>query len=332
MAKRDYYEVLGVKRGVDDASLKKAYREKAKQYHPDRNKDDNTAEAKFKEVQEAYEVLRDPKKRQMYDQFGHEGFGQGTHAGEWRSAPGGQRVYTWPGGGTGAGGFGDLEELLRGFGMGGGVHGGGGFSDFFQQGAGPRRRQTRTAPAPDLDLKTDINITFEQAIHGTEIELQLTDGSGSKQSLSVKVPAGVNEEQTIRLRGQGSHGPGNQRGDVLIRVHVSPHRYFTRTGDDIELDLPISVTEAMLGAKVDLPTLDGMTTVTIPPGTAGGSKLRLKDKGLMNQKTKQRGHQYLLINIVPPKKLSESQQSLVQQLAETLQDNPRKSTGWQESA
>ncbi len=319
MAKRDYYVVLGVSKNASDAELKRAYREKAKKYHPDRNAGDKAAEEKFKEVQEAYEVLKDKDKRALYDRFGQSGFGPGTHAGEWRTAPGGQRVYTWSSGeGTGSD-FGGFEDLFKGF-------GGGGFGDPFR--SGPRRR-TATAEAPvDLDIRTDAHVTFEQAIHGTSIEMKLTDGTGQQQALSVKIAPGVREGQTIRLKGKGSVGPDGRCGDLLIKVRIGPHKYFRRDDYDIYLDVPVTVAEATLGAKVDVPTLDGETTVTIPPGTSSGAKLRLKEKGLLNQKAGRRGHQYLVIQIVTPKELSDDQKQLFEKIRDSSGHNPRADLDW----
>ena len=324
MAKRDYYEVLGVSKGVSDAELKRAYRQKAKKYHPDRNAGDKTAEARFKEVQEAYDVLKDKQKRAAYDRFGHAGFGPGTHAGEWRTAPGGQRVYT-RGGAEGAGvDFGDLEDLFRGFG--GGGLGGGGFEDLFRGGRG--RATTAAERPPDLDIKTEAQITFEQAIHGTTIELQLTDGTGRKQALSVKIVPGVRDGQTIRLKDKGSSDGRGRLGDVLITVRIVAHKYYRRENSDIYLDVPVTVTEATLGAKIDVPTLDGRTIVTVPPGTPSGAKLRLQGKGVLNPKTGQRGHQYLIVQIVPPKDLTDVHKELFEKIRTASTQDPRAEQGW----
>ncbi len=314
MAERDYYEVLGVAKSASDAELKRAYRAKAKKYHPDHNPDNPAAEQKFKEVQEAYEVLKDKEARSKYDRFGHSGFAPGTHAGEWRSAPGAQRVYTWSGSEAAGIDFGGMEDLLRGF--------GGGF------GGGSPRRAPAAQPPVDLDIRTDAHIAFDDAISGTTIEMQLTDGDGSRQTLSVKIPRGVRNGQTIRLRGKGSSTTDGRRGEVLITVRINPHKYFRRDDDDIFLDLPLNVAEAALGATVEVPTLDGPTAVTIPPGTAGGTKLRLKAKGVANQKTGRRGHQYLVIHIVPPKELSDEQRQWFEKIRDSLGDNPRSSLGW----
>ncbi len=314
MSKRDYYDILGVQRDAAEDQIKRAYREKAKLYHPDRNPDDKSAETKFLEVQEAYEVLKDSEKRKMYDRFGHAGFESGTHAGEWRTAPGGQRAYTWQGG---SGDYPDLEDLFRG-GEGGGF---GGIGDFFSRATRRKRPRGREA---DLDVRTDARLTFEQAIHGSEMSLTLSSPTGEKQTLTVKIPPGVRDGQTIRLKGKGSRGGDGRAGDVLLTCRVAAHRYYRREGDDIYLDVPISITEATLGAKIEVPTLLGPTVVTIPPGTAGGSKLRLKDKGVRSSKTGQAGHQYLTMRIIPPRVLNDEQRKLLKQLQSLSTDDPRK--------
>jgi DnaJ-class molecular chaperone len=320
MAKRDYYDVLGVSKKASAAELKRAYREKAKQYHPDRNAGNKDAEAKFKEV---YELLKDKDKRELYDRVGHAGFGPGTHAGEWRTAPGGQRVYTYGGGDGGGFGSGSIEDLLRNFA--GGV-GGTGFEEML--GGGRSRRASAPQPPVNLDIKTDARVTFEQAIHGTTIELQLTEDTGRKQSLSVKIVPGVADGQIIRLKGKGSSDDRGRKGDVLITVRVGPHKYFRREGFDILLDVPVTVAEATLGAKVDVPTLEGPMTVTVPPGTPSGAKLRLKNKGVLNPKTKKRGHQYLSVQIVPPKNLSDAQKKLFEKIHSATPQDPRADQGW----
>ncbi len=323
MDKRDYYETLGIARDASDDQIKRAHRQKAKQYHPDHHKGDKSAETKFKEVQEAYEVLKDPQKRKMYDQFGHTGFNPNTRAGEWRTAPGGQRVYTWSGGQGEPSGF-DVEDILRNFGFGGGADQN--FSETFS-GRG-RRRRASAEPPVDLDVTTEAAISFDQAVHGTTLQLSLADPAGEQQTLDVKIPAGVREGQTIRLAGKGSIGPNGQRGDVLIKVHVGEHAYFRRDDFDIYLDVPISISEAVLGTKIDVPTLDGHSTVTIPPGTAGGSKLRLMNQGAPNPKTKQRGHQYLVIQIIPPKNLTDGQKENFSKWSQSIPYHPRENCPW----
>lgn len=320
MGNRDLYEVLGVSKSATGAEIKRAYRDKAKKYHPDHNPNDKSAEEKFIEAQEAYEVLKDKDKRATYDRIGHAGLGAGTHAGEWRTAPGGQRVYTWSGSEGPAAGFGDIEDLLRGFGS--------GVSDFFGAGGGTQRRARAPQPPLNLDITTDVRVAFLDAIAGTSADLRLSSGDGHHQTISFKVPPGVKNGQTIRLKGKGSMGPRGERGDLLIHCKVAPHEYFRREEFDVYLDLPISVTEASLGAKIEVPTLDGKTTVTVPPGTPSGAKLRLKGKGVRDPKTDRIGHQFLLIRIVPPKEPDDGQKKLLEELQASLDEDPRSDLGW----
>ncbi|MBN1347164.1 MAG: J domain-containing protein [Phycisphaerae bacterium] len=339
MAKRDYYDILGVKRGADDAEIRKAYRKLAKRYHPDRNRDDKSAEAKFKEVQEAYDVLGDKERRRQYDRFGHAGVGAEGGAGPYRSGPGGGYTQTWSSGPGGPGGIefdlGDLEEALRGSGFGGGGIGGI-FERFARQRdvrAGPRHR-ARSTPQRGQDVEHEVTLSFEQAVHGTTLEVDLSRtnarGAGGKETIRVRVPAGVEHGQRIRVRGKGLADPGGGKpGDMYIVCRISPHAYFTRIGSDIYLDVPITITEACLGTKVKLPTIDGTTLVTIPPGTASGRKLRLKGKGVMNAKTGQRGDHYAVIRIVPPPEVTDRQRSLLAEFDGESGFNPRASLAWQ---
>lgn len=323
MANRDYYDILGVSRSASEAEIKRAYRRLAKKYHPDRNPDDRTAETRFKEVQEAYDILSDKEKRAAYDRFGR--VGVDSQAGE----PGG---YAWSGAGPGRTystefNIDDLRDLFE--------HGGGGgpFGDFFDRFAqGPRtarRRARRATPMRGQDLEHTVNMSFEQAVHGAtfEIDLRTTTDTGTKtQTLSVKIPAGVRDGQHIRLRGKGQPGvDGGPAGDLHVICRIRPHRYFRREEDDIYVDVPISIAEAALGAKVEVPSLEGRTTVTVPPGTASGTRLRLKDRGVYNATKKTRGHQYVVIKIVPPKKLEPHQEQVLREL---LAQNPRKNVQW----
>lgn len=317
MAKRDYYEVLGVSKDAGEAEIKRAYRRLAKQYHPDQNKGDKDAEAKFKEVQEAYDVLSDEKKRARYDQFGHAGFdpryGPGVGARTW-ATPGGQAVD-----------FGDLADLFD-FSFSTGPGGGSASSVFeqFFQGRGMRSHPRAAEAEPGRDVEHQVSLTFDQAIRGTTLELQLDTGGGRPQRISVRVPPGVRDGQRIRVRGKGY--PGTRRrpaGDLYVVCSVQSHPYFERHGDDIYLSVPITITEATLGAKVDLPTLDGIRTVTIPPGTASGAKLRLAGLGVPRPKGGKRGDHYAVIKIVPPTVLTDDQRQLFEKMAGTDVGSPR---------
>jgi DnaJ-class molecular chaperone len=192
-----------------------------------------------------------------------------------------------------------------------------------------RRRARRPSPTRGQDIEHRINMSFEQAVHGAtfEIDLRLATATGTTtQTLSVIIPAGVRDGQRIRLRGKGQPGlNGGPPGDLYVICQARPHRYFTRQEDDLYVEVPISIAEATLGAKVEVPSLEGRTTVTIPPGTASGTKLRLKDRGVHNTAKKTRGHQYVVIKIVPPGRLEAHQEQV---LREMLADNPRKDLHW----
>ena len=322
MAKRDYYEVLGVKRGASEAEIKGAYRKAARKYHPDVSKAADASE-RFKEATEAYEALSDGQKRQMYDRFGHTGPGP--------RAPGGTRAYTsgWPGGqgvpfdvgeifggGTRRGGRGftgmSLEEIMAALGGFGGAKG--------------RRAAAQGRPAPGgADLEHHLNLDFLQAIRGTTVTLRLQGPDGS-ETITVKVPPGVHEGSKVRVRGKGGQGPGG-RGDLYIVCHAGDHPYFRREGQDIHVTVPVSIVEAALGAKVDVPTIDGMTTVTIPPGTGGSRRLRLKGRGVPGPGA-ERGDQYVTIEIVPPPTLSPRGAELLREFQAQEKFNPRGKVPW----
>jgi curved DNA-binding protein len=304
MSTRDYYEILGLRRNATPDEIKQAYRTLAKRYHPDRNPDTPEATTRFKEVQEAYEVLNDSEKRSFYDRHGHASPQADSHVGEWRTAPGGQRAYTSGGPGMEF----DIEDLLRGM---------GGVGDLF----GNRGKQRPGAPQADLDVHTEARVSFEQALNGTTVEFKLSATRGQPETVHVKVPAGVEDGQVIRLRGKGSAGKRGQRGDVLIKCRVGSHAFFRREKADIHLDLPISPFEAMLGAQVEVPTLDGRTTVTVPPLTASGAKLRLRNKGILL--ANQRGHQILHVQIVPPHNLDPDELAELRGLQERIDHHPR---------
>jgi len=302
MSKRDYYEVLEISRSASSDEIKKAYRKLSRKYHPDMAPDDKTADQKFKEVQEAYDVLRDPEKRKQYDQFGH-AFQQ--------AGPGGGGYYQAGGGGGPV----DFEDLFGG----GGIDLGDLFGGAFR---GGKRAQPR--PQKGESKRVQIEIPFHLAAVGGQHEISLQKG-GSTERLTIKIPAGVGNGSVIRLSGQGGPGiHGGPAGDLLITVKVGNHPYFKRDGSNLMLEVPITLTEAALGAKVDVPTLtEGEVTVTIPPGTSSGTKLRLRGKGITDQKTKQPGDQICSIKIVSPKDLSDREKELYEQIQQLKHDNPR---------
>uniref|UniRef100_A0A7C4LN06 J domain-containing protein n=1 Tax=Schlesneria paludicola TaxID=360056 RepID=A0A7C4LN06_9PLAN len=300
MAAPDYYQVLGVSKTATADEIRKAYRKLARENHPDVKKDDPQAAERFKQIQEAYAVLGDPKKREQYDRFGTGPFAGGRPGG----GPGGY-TYTWTGG-PGQTPI-DLEELLN---------GGFGFEDLF----GGRRRSGRTGtrtPSPGEDEHAEIRVPFETAARGGSLDVHI-NRHGKTETLAVKIPAGVADGSVIRLSGQGARSPfGGPPGDLLLTVRVEPHRYFRREGNDLLVDVPITPSEAVLGAKVDVPTLgEGHVMVTVPPGTSTGVKLRLRGKGVVDAQTKQTGDLYAVVKVVVPKHPSPAVMQLYRQLAE----------------
>ncbi|MEK6644906.1 MAG: J domain-containing protein [Planctomycetota bacterium] len=312
MDKRDYYDVLGLTRGASEADIKKAYRRLAKQFHPDQNKGKKDAEERFKEVQEAYSVLTDKDKRARYDQFGHAGVDP-------RFTPSGR-----PGGGvswsTGDGEPIDINDFAEFFGSGGGD--GSGRSIFDQLRGGRTRGGVSARAAPSRDVEHEVSLSFEQAVHGTTLDVEISTGRNSHR-IAVRVPPGVRDGQTIRVRGKGESGGRGAAGDLHVVCRVKPHAYFRREGDDVYLDVPVTLSEAALGAKVDLPTLDGVRTVTIPAGAPSGAKLRLTGLGIANPKDGRRGDHYAIIKIVPPTKPTAEQRTLLEKLAQLETNSPR---------
>lgn len=302
---RDYYEVLGLKRDASEDEIKRAYRKLAREHHPDRNPGDKQAESRFKEVQEAYDVLSDKTKRGQYDQFGSAGPG-----GRPNGAPGG---FQWGGGG----GFGEgveidpsqFEELLRGFGGGAGV---GGFEEIFTQ-QGRRAGRGRRAQ-PREPVTTTLRVPFETAVLGGTMSLSVND-----RAIDVRIPAGVNEGQTLRLQGQGPGG-----ADLLLKIEIGSHAFFRREGNDLIITAPVTIAEAVLGAKIDVPTLQGeKLTMKIPAGASSGSRLRLRGKGVNG------GDQYVEIKIVAPPKIDDESRTLMEQFAQRNPQQPRSGPPWE---
>ena len=326
MSKRDCYEILGVRRDAKPDEIKREYRKLAKKHHPDRNPNDPSAEVRFKEVQEAYNVLGDEEKRRQYDEYGTAGVGQ------WSTGTGGQRVYQWGGGSSVSAE--DLEDLFAASGFGGGG-GASVFEQFLggdrQAGFASRRGRSRRQPQKGADLEHTVHLTFEQAIFGSVVPLRVpgSNDSNGQETIEVKVPPGIEDRQKIRVAGKGRPGvQGGPPGHLYLICRVAVHAYFSRRGADLYLEVPITVVEAALGAKIEVPSLDGPTTVTIPPGTGGGSKLRLKGKGVQRRSGDGRGDQYLTIIVKVPKELSEEERLLYEQLRDTADENPRSGCGW----
>lgn len=356
--KRDYYEILGVSRDADETELKKAYRKLAKQYHPDMNPNDKDAEAKFKEINEAYAVLSDPQKRKQYDMYGHSGL-DGT-------------------GFDGFSGFGGFDF---------------GFEDIFDTffGGSPFGRSTRrkSGPRRGNDLKYSLEISFLEAAFGVTKEINVTrmqlchvcGGSGSKpgtkpetcrhcngtgqirhvqatpfgqmvnmrtcevcrgegtiitnpcdecrgngrvqkiSKISINVPAGIDNGQTISLRGEGEPGMmGGPPGDLYVSIRVKPHPLFKREGYDVICEIPITFTQAALGAELEIPTLEGTIKYNIPEGTQTGTVFRLKNKGIKHLRSNAKGDQLVRVNVEVPTKLSAKQKELLKQFAEISGD------------
>jgi curved DNA-binding protein len=319
---RDYYELLGVARDATADEIRKAFRKLARQYHPDVNKSPDAA-TRFAEINEAYEVLSDAQKRKAYDQFGHAGVGVG--------APGGGRA-TWtstggPGGPGGAGGF-DVDDLgsifEEMFGARGGASPFGGRAGSpFGGAAGPR-----AAPPPQRgrDLRHEITVSFMTAARGGKEQLRLS-GEGGAETISVTIPPGIESGAKLRVKGKGQPGMLNgPPGDLMLTVKVGNHPYFRREGLDLMVDVPITIVEAVTGATVSVPLLEGTVDLKVPPGSSSGQKLRVRGKGLKGPGGK-RGDFYAVIQIVAPTSLSDEAMKALENAGAELK-NPRESAPW----
>ena len=307
----DYYAVLGVSKSATPDEIRKAYKKLSRENHPDRKPDNAAASEKFKQVQTAWDVLGDPTKRQQYDQFGA---AFGANGPQFR---GGRR----PTGPTGGGPI-DMESMF-----GGNVDLGSLFGQMFgQSGESPvsgQRRRRGQATAGE-NVTAEIEVPFLVAAEGGTQELRV-DRGGQVERLEVKIPPGVATGSVIRLSGQGQPGQGGgPAGDLLVTIQVAPHPWFRREGSDLSIEVPISVSEGALGAKVEVPTLsEGTVVVTIPPGTSSGAKLRLRGKGVVDHKTKQRGDLFVVVKLVLPPKLDAPTKALFEQIAAAAPLNPR---------
>jgi molecular chaperone DnaJ len=378
-AKQDYYETLGVSRDAKDEEIRKNYRKLARKYHPDLNPGDKSSEDRLKKVQEAYDVLSDSKKRQVYDQHGFysDNIPPGGPSGGFNHGPG-------------FGGF-DFSEFVnqqRGAGgAGGAAAGGGAFRDIFSQFFGGRERaQTSATPEKGAELEYGLNIGFWESIRGTQVRLNVArqeqcetcggsgssggantvcpecDGTGNvtqmagamkfsltcprcdgkgrlrnvcptcqgegrisrSETVEVRIPPGAQSGSRLRVAGKGNAGRnGAPAGDLYITIRVEPHPFFRREGDNIEIQVPVTVSEAGLGAKIEVPTIDGRALLKVPQGTQNGQKFRLREKGVTNSRKNRRGDEIIEVVIRAPKVQDERTRELLRELAKVAGDDPR---------
>lgn len=306
MPKRDYYDILGVSRNASADEIRKAHRKLARQYHPDMNKNNASSTEKFKEVQEAYDVLSDAEKKKSYDQFGHAGPQQGFGG----PPPGGHDPYEAFRRAGGAGGQqwragpGTTVDDIP-----------GGFSSIFEEmfgGGGPKRRgRAHAEPAEKgQDIEHSVQLSFEDAARGTTLPLRMQLGKKT-ETIEIKIPPGVNDGSRIRIKGKGQPGPAGP-GDLFILCKVAPHPTYRREGLDVLSDVPVSIYDALLGGKINVHTLDGEVTLTLPPGTGSGAKMRIKGRGI--KRAAETGDHFAVIKILVPKDLSPEAINLVKQL------------------
>lgn len=295
MEYKDYYKILGVPRDASQDDIKKAYRKQARKYHPDVSKEAN-AEDKFKELGEAYEVLKDSQKRAQYDQFGS----NYRHGQSFNPPPGWDDNM----GGFGGGNFSSFFENM--FGGMGGMGGNAGRGDqFFAKGE---------------DVNAKITVSLEDAFNGATKTIRRPSGATQDGTINVKIPAGIASGKKIRLSGQGKAGMGSKAGDLYLEVQIAPHKHYRLEGKDIYLDLPVAPWEAALGAKVTVPTMAGKINLTIPAGARSGQKMRLKGRGLPG---KEPGDEFVILQIMTPTADSDKAKKLYMQMAEEMPFNPR---------
>jgi curved DNA-binding protein len=311
----DLYAVLGVSKDADAEAIKKIYRKLAAQLHPDKNPGNAKAEARFKQVNHAYDVLSDPKKRKLYDEFGEDGLREGFDAERVRA----YRDWSSRQPRGGAGGFGgggtnvDIEDLL------GQAAGQGGFADLFGDIVGRSRRPRGPVKGPDFE--SEITIDFAAAVRGTTLELRPQGQIGAP--VTVRIPPGADEGSRVRIPGQG--GPSNSggpRGDLVLTVHVTPHSHFRREGDDLHLDLPLTIAEAYHGSRVRVPTVEGAVTLKVPERTQSGQVVRLRGKGVA-KKGRAVGDLFVHFLVQVPKDGGEEVAQLVDKLAAFQAEDPR---------
>lgn len=290
MAKRDYYEVLGVSKNASDDEIKKAYRKLAIKYHPDKNPGDKEAEEKFKEINEAHDVLSDKQKRARYDQFGHAGVGGNAGGNPFSGGnPFGGGTFNGQSFNFDFGGAGGFEDII---------------SNIFGFGGGARR------PRRGDDYQTNVTLTFEEAIFGTTKELDI---NGEK--FKVKIPAGIDDGMSIRLRGKGGPAPegGSEPGDLYVRIRVKPHKHLTREGNIILSEEKIDMVDAALGCEINVETVDGNITMKVPAGTQSGTPFKLSGHGVPFRNDGDRGPHIVTVIVETPKNLSKRQKELLEE-------------------
>jgi DnaJ-class molecular chaperone len=311
---KDYYKILGVPKTATEKEIKAAFRKLARKHHPDVNKDDAKAEARFKEINEANEVLSDPEKRKRYDHLGPDWMnfrtgpgGPGPGAGPF---PGGGRVHVDFGGAEeDPGGFSDFFRTI--FGGAGGFGGGGGG---FGGRAGTYEEAFGNRPTAGQDYESPLDLTLEEVLHGTTRTLQMGEG-GSSRRVEVKIPPGVKDGSRLRVAGEGGTGTGaGPKGDLYLRIHVLPHPLFERKGDDLHVNVGVSLTAAVLGGEVQVPTLDGPLGIKVPPGSRPGRVFRLRNHGLPRLEGGGRGDLLATLQVELPKDLTPRETELFEEL------------------
>lgn len=330
MGKRDYYEVLGVGKNATKQEMKSAYRKLAKKYHPDMNKDNPAAEQMFKEVTEAYNVLSDDEKRKLYDQFGHAAFDGSMGEDPGKYADSGSTFYWQTGNDNGKtqfhyegnmddifddmfGGFFHKDKFGAGEKRGSGYHFGGFGSRGFSQDSHAGSSFDGFGMDGAGDAESEITVSFQEAALGCEKVLRFQGGRAD--TLAVKIPAGINEGQTIRLKGKGEPGYQGKNGDLLLKVHVAGDSRYTRDGQNVYITQSVPYTTAILGGEVKFDTLYGPVKCKVPAGSQSGSKLRLKNKGIVSMKNKNvYGDEYVTLQITVPKNISAEERELLEKL------------------